>query len=924
MSLADRLTRCPIPFDEERGKEAGARFGGQFGDLVAGAAGCSPYLAQLIRREGDWLEGAADDPEAALAAELADLSREEEAALSTRLREAKRRVALIAALADLGGVWSLEEVTGALSDLADGALKASLNLLISNEIKRGKLPGMEEGDDPEKAGLVPFAMGKMGARELNYSSDIDIIMLFDQDRFPPEEYLTARKSFIRVVQKTVKLLSEVTGEGYVFRTDLRLRPDPAVTPVVMGMDPAESYYESLGRNWERAAWIKARPAAGDLEAGAEFIQRLRPFIWRRHLDFAAIEDTHDMRLRIRSEKGLHGPITLPGHHLKLGRGGIREIEFFTQTRQLIAGGRDPDLRMRETVPALQELAVKKWISTDISEKLITHYRFLREMEHRMQMFDDAQTHLLPGSEEGFARLAAFCGEEDVDAFKANLQDHLQEVHDIAESFYRKERGTPEEGATATESFEDPEKAETLMASWNALPAFRSDRARRIFERIQPRILELLGESDAPDDALLQLDRFFKALPAGVQIFSLFEAAPQILDLLIEICGTAPRLATYLGQRPQVLDAVVTGQFFAPLEGAEALAASLKDKLSQEDDYERRLDALRRWVKDHHFRTGVLLLRGIVSAEEAARSYSDIATVAIRGIAPEVEAEFSRRHGPPPGLGWSVVAMGKLGSGEMTAQSDLDLIIIYDPEDAEASDGKKPLAITAYYARLTQALVNALTVATAEGPLYEVDMRLRPSGKQGPVAIRVSAFESYQKNEAWSWEHMALTRAAILTGPDGLKAKIQEVVDEVLSKDRDRVALLKDVQDMRGRLAEAHPEEKIEPFEIKYGSGRLMDVELLLQTGHLLTGKAEIDAQAEAGFITAEDANTLSQALDFYRKLQQIVRITANGALNVERLGTASRNVYLERFEAADMDALAAQLADHAQAARAVIEAKLAP
>ena len=364
-SLADRITRAPVPHDRAHLAEIAARFAdlpGPARELLEGSAGCSPFLAGLILREADWLRATLDRrPEAGLEDILAAMPAETTAALADSLRIARRRAALLIALADLGGAWGLGEVTAALSALADRAVQLGLEKLVAAEIARGKLPGVTAADIPEAAGMFVIAMGKLGARELNYSSDIDLIVLFDETRHDPDDYADLRRGFIRVTQQLVKLLSEITEQGYVFRVDLRLRPDPSVTPVCIASEPAEHYYESLGRTWERAAYIKARPCAGAIAAGEAFLERLSPFIWRRHLDFAAIEDAQDIRRRIRSHKRLTGPLTVPGHDLKLGQGGIRDIEFFTQTRQLIVGGRDPGLRQRETLTALAALADKGWV-----------------------------------------------------------------------------------------------------------------------------------------------------------------------------------------------------------------------------------------------------------------------------------------------------------------------------------------------------------------------------------------------------------------------------------------------------------------------------------------------------------------------------------------------------------------------------------
>src|SRR6056297_3301359 len=539
MDFSPRITRLPRAHDPDQGAEARALFSElpeTLADLVEAAAGSSPYLKTLIEKEKKWLPGGFADPEAALEAVLADLREVAAETLPGALRQGKRRVALMTGLADLAGVWPLEEVTGRLTDFADLATDLAMKACVGAEIKRGKLPGATEDDIATAGGMVALAMGKMGAGELNYSSDIDLICLFDETRFDPDDYNEARASLVRATRKMAAMLNDRTADGYVFRTDLRLRPDPGVTPVCMAMAAAEAYYESLGRTWERAAWIKARPCAGDLDAGARFLATLKPFVWRKHLDFAAIEDAHNMRLAIRAHKGLGGPLCIEGHDMKLGRGGIREIEFFTQTRQLIAGGRDADLRVRGTVDGLARLAQKGWVPEDAADTLTRHYRFHREVEHRVQMLRDTQTHDLPDMPAEFDRLAAFMG-RDTDDLRTDLTERLTEVQELIEGFFAQD-GAEEAGPDAVPDALDAD----VIARWPGYPALRSTRAVEIFKRLKPVILARLSRTAQPEEALLAFDGFLAGLPAGVQVFSLFEANPQLIDLLVDIVGTSPKLA----------------------------------------------------------------------------------------------------------------------------------------------------------------------------------------------------------------------------------------------------------------------------------------------------------------------------------------------------------------------------------------------
>ncbi|WP_238366156.1 glutamine-synthetase adenylyltransferase [Mesobacterium pallidum] len=922
MTFASRITRLPRPFEPDRGAEAREAVPGlerPLAELLHGVGACSPYLGGLIHKEAGWLPGAFDDPEAALDAVCAGLRDVSATDLPDALRQAKRRVALMTALADLAGVWPLETVTGRLSEFAGRAVQLAFEATVGAEIRRGKLPGATEDDIPSAGGMVALAMGKMGAGELNYSSDIDLICLFDETRYDRDDFHDARASLIRATRKAMAMLSDLTGEGYVFRTDLRLRPDPSVTPVCMAMAAAEAYYESLGRTWERAAYIKAHPAAGDLAAGARFLATLKPFVWRRHLDFNAIRDAHDMRLRIREHKGLHGAITLPGHDMKLGRGGIREIEFFTQTRQLIAGGRDPDLRVRGTVPGLAKLAEKGWIPPDVAETLTRHYRAHREVEHRLQMVRDAQTHALPQSPEGMARIAAMM-DTDVPALEADLRARLEEVHQLTEGFFAPDAPGTSGAAPAPEV---PDGSEAVVERWRSYPALRSERAVEIFQRLRPEILGRLSRASDPHEALLSFDGFLSGLPAGVQLFSLFEANPQLIDLLLDITGTAPALARHLSRNAGVFDAVIGGSFFADWPGGEALAKELAARLAAERDYEARLDAARRWGKEWHFRVGVHLLRGLVTCAEAGQQYADIASATLRGLYPEVVAEVSRRHGPPPGRGAVVLGMGSLGAERLSATSDLDVIVIYDDAGQEESEGPKPLPARTYFARLTKALVTAMTAPMAEGRLYEVDMRLRPSGNQGPVATSWTAFKTYQQEEAWTWEHLALTRARVVAGSEALARDVERFRCALLSMGGAQEKVLHDVAEMRARIAAAKAPDG--PWDTKIGPGHLQDIELIAQAGTLIAGAPSrcvvdgIEDLARLGFVDGAGRDALLAAHRLLWALQIAARLLSEKPLGPDALGEGARAFVTRVTEVETPEDLTDKLASCCAAAARVID-----
>ena len=902
MTLTARLTRQPLPHDPDAAADTARAFADLSPDLrglLAATAGCSPYLKGLMAREADWLRAVeADTPEATLEALLDAPDAAATDVLGISLRQMKRRVALLAALCDLGGVWALEEVTAALTRGADRAVDLCLKRLVAEEIRRGKVPGATPEDAATAGGMVALAMGKMGAHELNYSSDIDLICLFDQDRYGADA-AEARAAFIRVTRKMTALLSDVTEGGYVFRSDLRLRPDASVTPVCLSMAAAEAYYEAEGRTWERAAYIKARPCGGDIAAGERFLKALTPFVWRKHLDFAAIQDAHDMRLRIRDHRGLHGPLVVEGHNMKLGPGGIREIEFFTQTRQLIAGGRDPSLRDRTTVGGLEALAEKGWVPQEVAAELTTLYRQHRELEHRLQMVNDAQTHSMPVTPEGIARIAAFCGEEEP-SFRAGLLDRLARTDRLTEGFF-----APSE---AEEGPELSDQAKTIVAGWSGYPCLKSDRAQAIFRRLRPRMLKDLARAAHPDEALVALDGFLAGLPAGVQVFSLFEQNPALVELIIDVAGTSPALALYLSRNAQVLDAVIGGSFWSAWPGVAVLRAELGDRLAEARDYEAGLDLARRWMKEWHFRIGVHHLRGLIDGFEAGKSYADLAEAVVQALWPVVLEEFATRHGPLPGRGAALLGMGSLGAGRLNAGSDLDLILIYDAEGIEASEGRRPLPTRTYYARLTQAMVTALSAQTAEGRLYEVDVRLRPSGRAGAVATSITSWKGYQQDEAWTWEHLALTRARVMAGAPDLAVEVEDWRRQILVQKSKGEMVRADVAEMRARLAEAKPAKGT--WETKNGAGRLMDIELCAQWAALTAANPARQVERQLATRGVLDTGDQAALLDAYRLLWRLhcaAKLLTDRPLDPEGLGEGGRGFLLRETGEPSVEALSARL-----------------
>ncbi|MGB3407846.1 MAG: glutamine-synthetase adenylyltransferase, partial [Jannaschia sp.] len=796
------IARHPVPFDPEAGRLAVAAVSppGDVAALIEGTAGCSPYLAAAMVAEADWLatlwDQSADRAMDDLLSTVGAIDGEPKAPL----RRAKRRAALLAGLAEIGGVWPVMTAARAWTRFADAALAKCLAFGIA---RFGKgLP------DPS-GGLVAMAMGKMGAFELNYSSDIDLVLLFDETIYAPDDYAETRASLLKAARLAMAQMSDITSDGYVFRTDLRLRPDPASTPIVLSMEAAERYFEAMGRTWERAAWIKARPAAGAIAAGDRFLTALAPFVWRKHLDYAVLKDAHDMRLRIRDHKGFFGAWDVPGHDVKLGQGGIREIEFFTQTHQIISGGRDPSLRVRGTLEGLERLVAAGRVASASAETLGREYRYLRQVEHRLQMVQDAQTHRIPTDPDGLRRLAAFMGEEDTDAFMDDLRARFRSVEAIVDPSFRPGRVAPMPDPIAG--------AEAITSRWETYPALRSNRARDIFKRIRPAILTALARAARPEEALAAFDDFLRGLPAGVQILSLFEAKPVLVALIADICAIAPDLARHLSRNAGVLDAVIGGRFMAPLPGAYDASDCL-----QQDDFEGTLAGLRQWHREAHFRVGVHLMRGLIRPQEAGEQYAALAEATLAVCWEAARIETVRRYGRLQGLRLAGLGMGSLGAGRLNARSDLDLVVLHDgAEEGAVSDGRRALPAAQWAAKFTQVLITSLTAQMEDGRLYEVDMRLRPSGRQGPVATALSGFRSYQEADAWVWEHMALTRARAVVGDPQTCAAAEATRDAVLAGCRfSDEEILAEFADMRRRLREAGRTGI--GLAVKAGAGRMQD------------------------------------------------------------------------------------------------------
>jgi glutamate-ammonia-ligase adenylyltransferase len=912
------------------------------GELLGGVFAGSPYLTGLIERDAARLQHILSTaPEARLAQLKAELARQLGAAATRAeamraLRVFKAEVALLTALADLGGVWPVLAVTEALTECADAALGGAVAFLFRDAVARGQwLPDADGGATP--AGYIVLAMGKYGAGELNYSSDVDLIVFFDRDRIRTAPGVEPQDFFVRLTRDLVQLMEERTGDGYVFRTDLRLRPDAGATQLALSTTAALIYYESFGQNWERAALIKARACAGDLEAGRELIDELAPFVWRKYLDYAAIADVHAMKRQIAAHRGF-GQIAVAGHNIKLGRGGIREIEFFVQTQQLIAGGRQSELRGRRTLEAMARLAERGWIKVRVANELSEAYLYLRRIEHRLQMVADEQTHEVPDDAARLESFARFCGYSDTAAFSRELIARLEAVQRHYAALFEDapvlttgsvnmvfagEKDDPDTVAALKEmGYAQPSEVLATIRGWHhgRYPAVRSARARERLTEVQPLLVAALADTADPDRALVSFDRFLAELPAGVQLFSLLRANPALLRLLADIMGTAPRLSRILSRRRRLLDAVLDPGTLGTLPTAEELDRLIAAEIgSGEHDLQYVLDRARVVGSEQQFLIGVRILSGAIKASQAGDAYARLAERLIDALKGAAERELARVHGEVPGGGAAVLAMGKLGGREMTAASDLDLIIIYDFDDTVVhSIGSRPLAPTQYYARLTQRLITALSAATAEGTLYEVDMRLRPSGQQGPLATQLKTFVDYQRSAAWTWEHMALTRARVISGPPELREKVEAAVCASLEWPRERAKVAADVIDMRERVFKEKGTDDI--WELKQVRGGLVDLEFIaqyLQLVHAVAHPEVLDQNTleayrklrDAGLLAPEHAEVLLPATQLLHNLTQVLRLCLEGPFDPRTAPRGLKELLAGAGDAASFAELEVRLRD---------------
>ena len=876
----------------------------QLTPLITAMAGNAPYLARLIGKYPEQLlmnhRHGCSEAWTALMQELGtlDLATASQESLMRELRHLKARAAFTIAMADIQNEWPLLQVTQALSGFAAAAVGASLRFLLLKAAARGEL-NLASMQQPEATtGIIILGMGKLGAFELNYSSDIDLIVLFDHAALPYIGPKNAQHFMNKIASDLVFILQERDANGYVFRTDLRLRPDPMSTPLAVSTAAALSYYETVGQNWERAAMIKARPIAGDMPASEAFLREMIPFVWRKTLDFATIADIHSIKRQMNASKGR--VITVAGHNIKLGVGGIREIEFFVQTQQLVWGGRIPNLRVRGTLDSLRELAEQSMITPETRDYLTHSYYYLRTLEHRLQMRNDEQTHTLPADDATLHEVSVFMGYESVETFDAACRAVLTGVHTIYTDsmvgtaplavegnlvFTGVEADAETLKTLANLGYEEGQRVSDIIQGWHrgSRRSTRSKRSRQVLTELIPSLLTALSKTANPDSAFFHFDDFIGRLPSGAQIFSLFHTRPEMLSLLADILGSAPALGDTLSNDPSLLDGVLEADFFLGLPSKEDLENIVTERLRYTHDYEQKMVFLRIFNNEKRFQAGVFLLKRLASPKRIGAFLSNVAEVILQSTMQEVWAEYeSKSSGTSPinGIPFAVLALGKLGGREMTFGSDLDIVFLYDDLGDGASESRMHLT------RIAQRLVSALTLLTREGRLYEVDTRLRPGGSDGPLATSLTAFDSYFDKTAWTYEFMALSRArvAATNNPD-FAARVENTIKKHILRERDAPKLLADVVDMRARIAREFTTQN--PWALKHARGGMVDLDfiaqyLLLRHAHSTpdiwkrNGQAVFEVALTEKLLPEETAQQLITAKKFMSDLMSLQRLSAPG------------------------------------------------
>ena len=892
-------------------------------DVIMATFGNSTYLSQLMTRQKDFVcdvfkrgyRQCFDEVIAEI--ENFDVTESNQNEIMSYLRVMKQKISLLIAVADITNKWNLEEVTGALSDFADIAIQKTLEFLIYSKTRDNLFADFSLED----SGLIIMAVGKLGGRELNYSSDVDLVALYDAEQSNYSGTIPAKEFFIGLTRDMVHILQQRTADGYVFRVDLRLRPDPYPTAIAVSTNSAEVYYENVGQNWERAAMIKARFVAGDESVAQDYLQFLGSFIWRKYLDFEAIEDIHSIKRQIDSNTDFK-PDTLLGYNIKLGKGGIREIEFFAQVQQLIWGGRNELLRGKSTCPVLLELEKEKHITKQAAQDLIHAYEFYRNIEHRLQMVADEQSHTLPLQREEFDNFTIFMGYDSPQEFSTDLRKNLALVQGYYARLFTE---SPSLGASGNLVFtgvsNDPETLLTIgkmgfknaervceiIRGWHhgRRRATRFKRVREILTELTPNILESFAKSSEPDIAFVKFDDFLTTLPSGVQLFSLFETKPELIDLIAEIMGNSPWLAQNFSRSPGLVTRILSSDFYSDFPDSASLLESIELALSHGKTFEEKMKIIHRWKHDMEFQVGIRLLKNLVPKKEAGVHLSNIADIVVSNVLSLVK----KRHQSDIKGEIAIVALGKLGNYELMFGSDLDLVFVYSSNDANASS---------YFLKIAQDFNSEINTLTEDGVLYNVDTRLRPSGAQGSLATSYKAFQKYYNDAAWSWEYMALTKARTIAGDKNLQKELSDYIFSVLTQERDKKKFAKDIWDMRGKIAQSFTDAN--PWDLKYAKGGFFEIEFIIQYFRLtesrrfaeileLNNKTFWHVLKSESVISNHMGNELEESYGFLRDLQSITRLLSQVGFDPEHATQAQKNIIAQSFGENDFDRIAKRLLD---------------
>jgi len=760
--------------------------------------------------------------------------------LMHNLRIAKKQFSTLTAVKDLRNEWDDLTIMSKLSQFADLCINITLNHLITLAFKDGKLPSPEI----ENSGISIIALGKLGSKELNYSSDIDLLVLFNK-----EDY---KDVYVEITKKLVNILNMLTKDGYVFRVDLRIRPEPENNDLAVSLKTAKKYYMNSEQDWERTAMIRARHVAGDALLSKDFLLTIENWLWRKELDTQAIQSIYALQKQINSKQTIKNSAL----NIKLDQGGIRTLETFVQALQLIHGGNNPDLRVSNITSALTELSIENLISEQTCETLTHCYLFLRNTEHRLQMQEDSRTHTLPEGEEELEIFVAFMGYPSVDSFMQDLNEVRNSVQEICLKSSSSKiiylcgnmlfTGIEDDAETLENlykiGFNHPKRITSSIRNWlqGKYPSTAGEANHHKITEVVPSLLYSMSRTSTPDYAFANFDEFLSRFSEDTNIFSIFANSTQKMNAIINIMGTSPIMASHILAHPRLLGDVLSQGYLEYFSELDVLKNELSDILMEEKNYDEAINSVIRFVNEKKFHAGTHILEGATSITQISKYLSDIAETAISCLLPYIQEEFEKTHGKFKSGEFALILMGSLGAQQFSTDSDLDMIPIYKVDEKEAqSDGKVPLSPSIYYIRLTQKIINALSTYNESGKLYEVDPRLRPEGEKGPIASRFENFIQYQKDNPWTWEYINLTRCRIISPNYDLERALQYEFNKIILAPKDKKILKENILKRQKEISERFsPKNK---WDLKYTLGGMMDIVIITQYLILLNANPKINS-----------------------------------------------------------------------------------